>query len=172
MEMVSAVLTIIEAWKAAGRPKGDVPSIATYGDDWADYCRHPLVWLGLPDPAQSLFDQVEEDNDSELLGNFLKIWFDCFKNSAVAVRQVIERAHHSDRLAEALEDLPVWDGRSINHSKLGWYISKHAKRIVGDLRFVQARADGRRGWRVEKVAKVEDAAALSPPSTDTGSKPD
>lgn len=156
MEMVGAALTIIEAWKALGRPKGDVQPIASYGDDWADHCRHPLIWLGYPDPAQSLFDQVEDDSDSDVLGSLLQVWHEIFGNSAVAVRDVVSKSTTvtGDRLREALEDIPIWDGKSINPSKFGWYLSKNAKRIVGGLRLVEDRAKGRRGWRVEKVAKV------------------
>lgn len=156
MEFISAVLTIIEAWKAAGRPKSDVRPIASYGDEWADHCRHPLIWLGQPDPAQSLFDQVEDDSDGETLQALLRVWYREFGLGAVTVRKVVQKAFDDPHgtLAEALEDLPIWDGQKVNRSKLGWYLSKHAKRIVGGLRLVEDRADGRRGWRVEMVVKV------------------
>lgn len=165
MKMVSAVLTIIEAWKAAGSPKSDVRPIASYGNEWADHCRHPLMWLGLPDPAQSLFDQVEDDSDGEQLHALLHAWCSTFGMSAVAVRKVVKKVvdDPEGKLAEALEELPIWDGQKVNRSKLGWYLSKHAKRIVGGLRFVEDRADGRRGWRVEKVAKGVPETPPSPP---------
>ncbi len=40
---------IIEAWRRAGPPRAVADSIATYGGVWADYCRHPLSWLGNQD---------------------------------------------------------------------------------------------------------------------------
>lgn len=156
MEMVGAAFTIIQAWRAAGRPKDDDSDIASYGDDWSDHCRHPLIWLGLPDPAQSLYDQVEDDSNSEALGHLLKVWHETFGNSVVTVRQVVSKLDTvlGGPLQEALEDIPIRDGRYINNSKFGWYLKKNAGRIVGGLRFAQHPANGRRGWVAEKVVKV------------------
>ncbi len=51
---VAAVLTIIQAWRGAGSPRAAVDNIVTFGGAWSDYCRHPLMWLGHPDPATAL----------------------------------------------------------------------------------------------------------------------
>ena len=64
---VSAAMTIIQAWRKAGSPRTPVDSIATFNDGWADYCRHPLIWLGHPDPATALLDQVRHDPDADVL---------------------------------------------------------------------------------------------------------
>ena len=164
IKMIGYILTIIEAWKQAGRPKADVPDIASYGDDWANHCRHPLIWLGLTDPAQCLFTQVENDTHRNALGIFLSEWYKAFGNSSVAVRKIIAKAHgdSSGPLADALLELPIHDSRGVNPSKFGWYLSKQVKRVVGDLRLLEDRADGRKGWRVEKVAKVVPASPPCP----------
>jgi hypothetical protein len=169
MEMISHVLTIIEAWKAAGRPKLNVSPIASYNGEWSDYCRHPLIWLGLPDPAQALFDQVEDDVDGELLGALLQEWHKTFGSTPFTVRRVVQSAFAdtSSRLFELLDELPIKDGGKISNSKFGWYISLRAKRVVNGLRFVQGRADGRPAWIVEKVVKAVPPVtgpAITPPS--------
>lgn len=51
---VSAALTIIMAWIAAGKPMQECKTIANY-NDWSTLCRQPLLWLGCPDPTKSLF---------------------------------------------------------------------------------------------------------------------
>lgn len=51
-EFVSYVLIIIRAWLAAGRPMTDVPPIASFEGPWSEYCRQPLLWLGLPTVAE------------------------------------------------------------------------------------------------------------------------
>jgi len=56
---VAAVLTIILAWRKAGSPRAEVENIVTFGGAWSDYCRHPLMWLGHPDPATALLEQVK-----------------------------------------------------------------------------------------------------------------
>lgn len=171
MAMVGAVLTIVEAWKAAGRPTGDARPIATYGDHWAANCRHPLIWLGHPDPAQSLFEQVEQDGDVEVLTTLLKEWHRALGDGFISVRHLLKKAHNltGEGLADALDDLPVQDAKVINPSKLGWYLRKNARRIVDGYRLLEGMADGRKGWRVEylppspplpepvaALAKVED----------------
>lgn len=153
MAMVGAVLTIVEAWKAAGSPIGDARPIATYGDHWADNCRHPLIWLGQPDPAHSLFEQVEQDNDVEILATLLKEWHRALGDGFITVRELLKKAHNltGESLADALDDLPVKDAKVINHSKLGWYFRKNARRIVDGYRLIEGKADGRKGWRVEHM---------------------
>lgn len=183
MEMMGHVFTILEAWKAAGHPKSDIPSIASYNGEWSEICRHPLVWLGKPDPAQSLFNQVEDDVDGEMLGFLLHEWHAAFGSTPVTVRKVVETGftNTSSRLFALLDELPIQDGGRISNNKLGWYISLRAKRIVGGLRFVEGRADGRRAWLVEKVAKVVPSATessppplspLSPPAASDGGRDD
>jgi len=64
---VSAVLTIIRAWIAAGRPMTPCKALASYGD-WSDLCRQPLLWLGCADPTASVFEAMTEDPDRGDLG--------------------------------------------------------------------------------------------------------
>lgn len=46
---VSAALTIVRAWIAAGNPRNACKHLAGY-DDWSELCRQPLLWLGFPTP--------------------------------------------------------------------------------------------------------------------------
>jgi hypothetical protein len=64
---VAAVLTIIQAWRKAGLHRAAADSIVTFGGAWSDYCRYPLMWLGHPDPATALLEQVKHDPDGDLL---------------------------------------------------------------------------------------------------------
>jgi len=149
---VSAALTIIQAWKAAGSPRANVSSIATYGGEWADYCRHPLIWLGLPDPATSLLDQIQADPDGDALGVLLSEWFKAFGSTPTTVREVVKVTTHGYQdLKEAICEFPVIERGEVNHSKLGWMLKKNVNRIVGGLKFVEAQADGRKAWAVVLV---------------------
>lgn len=157
---VSDALTIIEAWRSAGRPKADVFDIASFNGPWADYCRQPLLWLGQPDPATSLRDQVRSDPDSETLGDFLEAWVKRFGHSAVTVRKVLQSAGGlgNDDLTEALEELPVSDHQGINRSKFGWYLKNKTLRVVRGLQLEPAESSERRAWR---VVRVTDELTLS-----------
>ena len=74
---VSAALTVIRGWVAAGRPKTECKTIASYGE-WSDYCRQTLMWLGLPDPASNMFKLMNEDPERDRLGVVLSVWHGLF----------------------------------------------------------------------------------------------
>lgn len=145
---VSAVLMIIDAWRKAGSPRADVESIATYGGVWAEYCRHPLMWLGYPDPATSLLQQVNHDPDTESLGRLMVEWKKEFGSAPTTVRKVLDVAMDNEDLMDALREFPIEERGGINRSKFGWVLKKNANRIVGGLEFRRAEADGRTAWRV------------------------
>lgn len=149
---VAAVLTIIQAWRRQGSPRAAADTITTYGGAWSDYCRHPLMWLGHPDPATALLDQVRHDPDADALGGLMKEWHAVFGSAPTTVRRAVEAATHGqDALLDAIREFPVEERGEINRSKLGWLLKKNANRIVGGFEFKQAEADGRTAWRVVAV---------------------
>ena len=151
---VTAVLTIILAWKAAGSPRTEVENVVTYGGAWADYCRHPLIWLGLPDPATALLDQVKHDPDADALLNLMKAWHKRFGSTPTTVRKVIRETFEligDGALRDAICEFPVEERGSINPSKFGWILKKNVNRIVGDYSFQQSTADGRVAWVVTRI---------------------
>ena len=153
-EYVAAVLTLIMAWKQAGCSRADVEPIATYNGLWADYCRHAVIWLGYPDPATTLIEQLKHDPDAEPLLNLMKAWHDCFDSQFTTVRKAVEkieseRATEAGReLLEALTEFPVGAKGSLNRSKIGWILKRNAGRIVDGYRFDRGEADGRNAWKV------------------------
>lgn len=149
---VSAVLTIIEAWRQAGSPRAEADSIVTYSGAWSDYCRFPLIWLGHPDPATALLNQIRHDPDGDALAGLLTEWFAVFGSAPTTVRKAVQAATaDAQALLDAIREFPVEDRGNINPSKLGWLLKKNANRIVNGLEFQQAQADGRTAWRVVAV---------------------
>jgi hypothetical protein len=149
---VSAALTIIMAWRRAGSPRAAVENIATFGGEWADYCRHPLIWLGHPDPATALLDQVTHDPDGELLAGLMTEWEKAFGSTPTTVRKAVESAEngYSD-LLDAMCEFPIQEKGGVNHSKLGWLLKKNANRIIDGREFQRAEADGRVAWKIASV---------------------
>ncbi len=149
---VAAVLTIVQAWRAAGSPRVAVDSIVTFGGAWSDYCRYPLMWLGHPDPATALLDQVRHDPDGDALSGLMTEWYDIFGSTPTTVRKAVELATcGQSNLLDAMREFPVEERGEINRSKLGWLLKKNANRIVGGFEFQKAEADGRTAWRVVEV---------------------
>lgn len=145
-------LTIVRAWQAAGKPKAEVPAIGSFGE-WSDMCRQPLLWLGLPDPATSLMEQVKSDPDTHALAAFMEAWSYEFGQKPITVRKLIHtidnNADHA--LAETIMELPVNDRQFVNPSKLGWFLKKNAERIIDGHVIRQVVTPERRAWTVVKV---------------------
>ena len=162
---VSAALTIVRAWIVAGRPMTLCKSLAGYGD-WSDLCRQPLLWLGLPDAMQSVFEAMADDPDRETLDRLLTAWQSVFGKTPAMVRDAVKHASAFNdehvELREVLHDIADERGE-INRRKLGWWIRRHAGRIVNGRRFV--RGSGNRSaeaWQVESVSPV--SSVFSSPS--------
>jgi hypothetical protein len=165
---VSAALTIVRSWIAAGRPKTACRSLAGYGD-WSDLCRQPLLWLNCADPSVSVFEAMSEDPDRETLGRLLTAWQSVFGKVPAMVRDAVKQASvlHDEHieLREVLRDIADERGE-INRRKLGWWIRRHSGRIVDGRRFV--RASGNRSaeaWQVEVMESVSPVSSVSVPTS-------
>jgi hypothetical protein len=144
-------LAIIDAWRRADRPRQPCDNIVTYDGPWSDCCRHPLMWLGLPDPATSMLEQVRHDPDAEALRGLMEAWHEAFGSTPTTIRRALEAQVGLSDLDEAIREFPVLDGGAINRSKFGWLLRKNANRIVGGLEFRAALADGRTAWQVVRA---------------------
>jgi len=164
---VAAALTIVRAWIVAGRPKAECKSMAGYGD-WSDLCRQPLLWLGAADPTESVFEAMVEDPDRETLGRLLTAWQAAFSKTPAMVRDAVKQAflyseQHAE-LGEVMRDIADERGE-INRRRLGWWIRRHAGRIVDGLRFVRDSGNSSaEKWRVEVMESVSPVSPVSPVS--------
>jgi len=153
---ISAALTIIRGWNAAGSPRASVKPIASYNGPWSDWCRHPLLWLGLPDPADRIFEQLKQDPDVEILGRILTGWHSKYGTAPKLLREVLSDLGFGSDLHECLLEV-AGDRDIINTKRLGWWLRKQEKRIVSDMKFVRSNASGSAiKWKVEvsQVLKV------------------
>jgi hypothetical protein len=117
------------------------------------------MWLGHPDPATALLEQVRHDPDADALCGLMTEWHAVFGSTPTTVRKAVEANQRN--LLDAMREFPVEERGEINRSKLGWLLKKNANRIVGGLEFQQAEADGRKAWRV--VAVESPPLTPSPP---------
>ena len=164
---VAAVLTIIQAWRGEGSPRAAEDNIVTFGGVWSDYCRHPLMWLGHPDPASALLEQVRHDPDGDALGGLMTEWRAVFGSAPTTVRKAVDEAYMQPNLLDAMREFPVEGRGEINRSKLGWLLKKNSNRIIGGFEFQKAEADGRTAWRVVEV-KIPPLTPSPPPALSVG----
>lgn len=149
---VVAVLTIVQAWRAAGSPRNGA-NIASYGGAWSDYCRYPLIWLGQPDPVAKLFEQITHDPELDDLGVFMDEWQRAFQARATTVRKAVEVMATNTTLFDALCEFPgVVEGEKVNRNKFGRFLRRNENRIVRGRKFRKTRSDGRTGWELVPVA--------------------
>lgn len=152
---VTAALTIIRAWKAAGCPASECTPLAGYRE-WSDLCRQPLLWLGCNDPVTSVFNVIDEDPERETLGRLLSSWHSAFGCKPTQIREAIAITGKGrfPELAEVLQDIGSLRGE-INPRRIGRWFSRNLNRIVNELRLTRAPGRGcGEHWVVQKVIPV------------------
>lgn len=160
---VSLALTIIRAWITAERPTTVCKSLGSF-EGWTEWVRQPLLWLDLADPATSVFDGMATDPDRETLGRLLQAIYKIRGNRPTMIREIIQAAQefgkgsvHTD-LREVI--MEIADERGvINRGRLGWWITRHAGKIVDGLKF--EKASGARNAAQWKVVSIPSVSSVS-----------
>lgn len=150
IKFIGAALTIVRAWVLAGQPSTHCPSLAGY-TEWSNWCRQPLLWLGQPDPATSVFKGLKEDPSHLLLGRVLAGWHDKHGSAPKMIRDVVKAAVHLDETDDFRDALAEAAGgnESINVRKLGHWLARNEGRIVGPYRLRKApKTRNAENWQV------------------------
>jgi putative DNA primase/helicase len=88
---VVAALTILRAYHVAGRPKQAITPLGSF-EDWSRWVRDALIWLGEPDPCQTMERARAEDPRLQELSAMLHHWNHAIGQHPVTVKELIERA--------------------------------------------------------------------------------
>ncbi len=136
-ELVKVALTILRAYHVAGRPKQNIP---TYGrfEEWSDWIRSALIWLGLADPGESRRRIEDADpvriNIKALLAN----WHSCIKQPS-SIKEVVQVAKlpSNEGLYDALVELAGDKAGNIDMKKFGYLLRSFQGRIENGLRLLQ-----------------------------------
>lgn len=137
-ELITAVMTIVLAYRAAGHPRLALSPLGGF-EDWDQMIRRPLCWLGLADPLGASSVLRDEDPDLEATRAILSAWYAVFKDAPTSASDVVRigmaqgeamdaaNPTHPE-LREAL--LLVSRGRSPTATSLGHWLRSHKDRIV------------------------------------------
>jgi hypothetical protein len=91
---VAAGLLIARAY-AVAEAKVDCPPLGSYGG-WERFVRHPLIWLGQPDPVESIEHTRANDPKRRAVATLFDQWRQHLKlNEGYTVSQIIECARES-----------------------------------------------------------------------------
>jgi putative DNA primase/helicase len=125
---ISACLTIVKAYLAAGRP-GKLPALASF-EAWSDTVRSALVWLGRDDPCQTQEAARASDPERELFIQVATAWHANFASTPTSVAVACANAVGSlrDALLAVAADRA---GRHIDRTRLGNWLRRNKDRRIG-----------------------------------------
>lgn len=163
-ELVAAVLTIIRAFLAA--KETDDPAteleLVPYGsfEDWDRLVRYPLVWLGMPDPANTRKLVLTGSDTERQEQAFVTAWAAMFNDTWVRVRDAVVAAtrHYDDEadrekataLREILEDISDDPRNGIANKKIGEWMTSRCNRVIGGKRFEKENGKVQK-WRLTSL---------------------
>jgi putative DNA primase/helicase len=134
-EFVAACLTVVLAYIAQDRPN-PIPPTPSYAA-WSELVREPLVWLGLPDPTDSMRASFEDDPNNASLGALIAAW--PIGQSDWTCGELIDAAIKTDELGnsiypgltEALKPVARDRRGFFDVTVLGHYLRLNRDKIVG-----------------------------------------
>jgi putative DNA primase/helicase len=146
----------------AGRPTPAKP-LGSY-EVWSDRVRSPLLWLGEPDPCDTMEKARDSDRKLEALRTILDQWEAVLGEDRFLARQAADKAseredsdNQSFRYPDFREALMAvaGDHGTINNHRLGNWLQANKGRIIQGRRIVPD--GGRSGalyWRLELVERL------------------
>jgi hypothetical protein len=160
----SALLTVLRAYIAAGRPCQADPLGGFEG--WSRLPRSALIWLGEADPVTTIELARAEDPTRQRLEAVITQWRKVLDDESIATREVIAKAcgfdlapipsnpnhiayHHPD-FRNALLDVAGERGR-VSPGRLGNWLGANKYKVVGDSRIAPSTMrTGDARWKLQR----------------------
>jgi hypothetical protein len=169
-ELLAAILTLVRAWVAEGRPPAKTPTIGGF-TAWAKAVGAILVHAGVAGFLDNVIESYEDlDEDAAAWEAFLAEWSRTFGNKPVTVAAVeAEMRAKTSGLRKVVPrelDLAL-DGQLAK--ALGYALRKRADQVIGDFKITQAGKHPHMKvarWRVMRVM----AGNVSAPTTAEGNR--
>ena len=169
-DLLSALYTILRAYRLAGEPERDGPLLGRF-EDWSRMVAAPIRWLGLPDPIGSQERLREDDPETRAHGQLLIAWEEIYGDRWVTVAELMtgpdpgafhppgsDESRKINALKEALEAVADSNGSGkINRRVLGWYLGRFAGRVCEE-RMIEKDATRRDRARYRVIRRLQAAA--------------
>lgn len=143
---VAACLTVLRAYFVAGAPKQSRP-LGGF-EEWSRLVRDALIWLGEPDPLDTMERTREQDPRRETLAAVLYQWIGVLQHRRVSAKEVIDnstdfqsastddkRPYLHPQFREALL-VVAGEAGNINSRRLGKWLNANKAKIVNGLRII------------------------------------
>ena len=157
---VAAALTVVRAYVVAGCPNPR-PALASF-EDWSRLVRSALVWLGRPDPCDTMNAARDDDPATTNLRQLFHAWDRAVQGNANTSSEMAAHANlrgpHNDLIHSALNEIltdlasDIRTGQ-IKPKSLGKYLSNNKNRVIDGLKLVEAGKDrdDKILWKVIKI---------------------
>ena len=147
-----AALTILRAWHVA-RANGELVAVEPFGGftDWSWRVREPLVWLGEPDPCDTVVKVRDNDPQRDLLTVVIVQWKQhLLLGTQYTVQEVIGRAIVVPSFYNALLAVAAArTGGSVSNDRLGRWLKRVQGKIVAGHSLVQdGKSGGYPNWKL------------------------
>lgn len=154
--LVKAGLLILRAYHVAGRPKQDIKQFGRF-EEWSDWVRSAIVWLGLHDPCLTRQEIESADPIRIALGALFAAWHSIFGSVPTKVKDLVRKARDaqvsSEALQEALLSLVGTAKGEINERWLGNKLKSFKNRIEQGYRLESTgEHQGTTLWRITQVS--------------------
>jgi hypothetical protein len=150
--LVAAALTALRAWHVSGERSGR-PPLGSF-EDWSHRVRDPLMWLGCPDPCETMAKIKSDDPIRSALAVVLAQWLENLGiGVAYTVQRVITEASGITEFHIALLTVGASKPGStlISNVKLGRWLKRVEGRIIDGLVLKQVGINkGYPLWKLEK----------------------
>lgn len=149
-ELVQAGLTILRAYHVARRPKQDMKQLGRF-EDWSDWVRAAIIWVGMADPCDSRKDIENCDPERQKLINLLVNWYEVVGDLPIRTRDIISKSEKNDALQDSLKSIAEKNGE-ICSIRLGISLKKYSNRSEKGL-YVQKNGTYNNAdlWQVKKT---------------------
>ena len=145
--LVNAGLTILKAYKLAGSPPQDIPQYGSF-EQWSDWVRSALVWLGMEDPYLTRKRVEMEDQSKIILSTVMNLWWAIHKDDPITVAEIVKDCNKAMQskneynedyeLAQALLSATWSQGKQLNSRKVAGWLNRNKDKIHNDMKFIQS----------------------------------
>lgn len=156
---VAAALTVVRAYVVAGFP-GQLPALASF-EDWSRLVRSALVWLGRPDPVETMNAAREDDPIKTSLAFLYSTWREATLDNSKTAGELVTLATSQGfegfaypSLNEALISFAGDRSGRIDARTFGTKLSKHKDRVIDGLKLVNTgkTRTNQQLWKIERLS--------------------
>lgn len=153
-ELVAAGLTLMRAYLLAGERASVFRPWGRF-ERWSQFCREPLLWLGLNDPCDSYSLIAEEDPERQEHLQMIAAWKEAFASQPKTAAEAIQAAamDANSTLRDALVAIARDRSGGFSSKKLSGWLRSRDGRIVSGSMFVR-RGETRNHvtlWKIEDI---------------------